>query len=117
MPSHMHNACISAAVGHASDEQVKEHGEKVKCPGAEEQKEQPAVRVLDPPRHPGWKSKPKKLYIWLEVFFVAFILLYAYLLMCENLRIMKQENPEAYKDWDNLISDMKGDLKKKSPHK
>ncbi len=84
---------------------------------AEEQKEQPAVRVLDPPRHPGWKSKPKKLYIWLEVFFVAFILLYAYLLMCENLRIMKQENPEAYKDWDNLISDMKGDLKKKSPHK
>lgn len=83
----------------------------------EEQKVQPAVRVLDPPRHPGWKSKPKKLYIWLEVFFVAFILLYAYLLMRENFRILKQENPEAYKDWDKLITDMKSDLKQNKTRK
>lgn len=83
----------------------------------EEQKVQPAVRILDPPRHPGWKSKPKKLYIWLEVFFGAFVILYAYLLMRENLRIQKQENPQAYKDWDKLMTEMKSDLRKKKKRK
>jgi len=27
-----------------------------------------SLRILDPPRHPGWKSKPKRLYIWIQVF-------------------------------------------------
>ncbi|MCK5065288.1 MAG: hypothetical protein KAQ97_08395, partial [Candidatus Fermentibacteraceae bacterium] len=77
----------------------------------EENRENPPVRVLDPPRHPGWKSRPKKLYIWIEVFAVAFIFLFGYLIVRENINALKMEKPEEWRTWQNLFSEIRRDLR------
>jgi uncharacterized protein involved in exopolysaccharide biosynthesis len=76
----------------------------------EESREQHPVRVLDPPMHPGWKSRPKRIYIWLEVFAVACLFLFGFLLVRENYFRMKQEKPEEWSRWNGLFSEIRGDL-------
>jgi len=83
----------------------------------EENREQPQVRVLDPPRHPGWKSKPKRLYIWIEVFVLAFLGLFGFLVARENYLLMMRERPEDWQKWNGLFSDMKGDFSRKGRKK
>jgi len=83
----------------------------------EENREQPQVRVLDPPRHPGWKSKPKRLYIWIEVFVLAFLGLFGFLVARENYLLMRRERPEDWQKWNGLFSDMKGDFSRKGRKK
>lgn len=77
----------------------------------DENRENPAVRVLDPPRHPGWKSRPRKLYIWIEVFAVAFIFLFGFLIARENIHAMKMEKPEEWQVWQKLFREIRRDLK------
>ena len=80
----------------------------------EENRDQPAVRVLDPPRHPGWKSRPKRIYIWVEVFILAFVGLFGFLIMRENYLLMRKERPEEWQRWNGLLSDIKGDFSRRS---
>ena len=77
---------------------------------AAENREQAPVRVLDRPSHPGWKSKPKKLFIWLEVFVLAFFGLFAYLVARENVREVKKNNPKQWEPWRKLLNEIKGDF-------
>ena len=74
---------------------------------AAEERQQTHIRVLDPPRHPGWKSRPKKILIWIEVFLIAFVGLFSFLVARENLRRVRSENPELWEPWRKLIEDMK----------
>jgi uncharacterized protein involved in exopolysaccharide biosynthesis len=76
----------------------------------EETRSESNVRLLDPPRHPGWKSKPKKLYIWLEVFLVALLFIIAYVLIRERVRQLRREKPEVWSRWADLGEDIKSDL-------
>lgn len=72
------------------------------------------LRVLDSPDHPGWKSKPKKLIIWIEVFLATVFILCCYLLSRERWHTLKLERPESWNAWNNLFSDMRSDFKRKS---
>lgn len=72
-----------------------------------------SIRLLDPPRHPGWKSKPKKLYIWIEVFLAASILLGAFIFSREKMLALKEEKPEVWAKWDEMFRDIRGDFKRK----
>lgn len=76
----------------------------------QESEPQRAVRVLDPPRHPGWKSKPKKLYIWIEVFVLTLLAVVFFLLLRERIRFFKRDNPENWSRWEGLFVDVKSDL-------
>ncbi len=71
------------------------------------------IRVLDPPGHPGWKSKPKRLYIWIEVFFLASFFLVGYVQAKHRVSEMKRERPEAWGPWGKLLQDIRGDFKRK----
>ncbi|MBD3369283.1 hypothetical protein GF402_02850 [Candidatus Fermentibacteria bacterium] len=77
----------------------------------QEEEPQKAVRVLDPPRHPGWKSKPKKLFIWIEVFLITLLALIFFLFLRERIRFFKRDNPESWSRWEGLLAEVKGDLK------
>ncbi|OPL19745.1 MAG: hypothetical protein AVO35_01860 [Candidatus Aegiribacteria sp. MLS_C] len=77
---------------------------------AAESRQQTHIRVLDPPRHPGWKSKPRKLLIWIEVFLIAFVGLFFFLVARENLRRVKRENPALWEPWSRLIEDIRREL-------
>jgi uncharacterized protein involved in exopolysaccharide biosynthesis len=79
----------------------------------EESRENQPVRVLDPPMNPGWKSKPKRLFIWLEVFMVACLFLFGFLLARENYSRMKEEKPEDWSRWSRLLSEIRGDFTRK----
>ncbi len=72
-----------------------------------------SIRLLDPPRHPGWKSKPKKLYIWIEVFLAASILLGVFIFSREKMLALKEEKPEVWAKWDEMFRDIRGDFKRK----
>lgn len=76
----------------------------------EESRAESNVRLLDPPRHPGWKSKPKKLYIWLEVFAATLLLVIAYLFIRERVRQLQEERPEVWSRWAELGNEIKSDL-------
>lgn len=78
---------------------------------AAEERQQTHIRVLDPPRHPGWKSKPKKSLIWIEVFLLAFVSLFAFLVARENIRAVRQKNPELWEPWNRLLNDIKRELR------
>lgn len=69
-----------------------------------------SLRILDPPRHPGWKSKPKKMFIWLEVFVFAFALLCAFLFAREKWYDFEKRDPEAWKKWNDVKEDIRKDL-------
>jgi capsule polysaccharide export protein KpsE/RkpR len=71
------------------------------------------IRILDPPGHPGWKSKPKRLYIWIEVFLVASFFLVGYVQAKYRISEMKRERPEAWGPWGKLLKDIGGDFKRK----
>ena len=70
-----------------------------------------SIRLLDPPRHPGWKSKPKRLYIWIETFIIAFLLVCAFLFSRERMHEMKREKPQVWEMWNKLFSEMKHDMR------
>ncbi len=72
--------------------------------------EQQSIRILDPPRHPGWKSKPKKILILLEVFLLAFISLFSFLIARENIRGVKQHKPEQWEPWRKLFEEIRKDF-------
>ena len=69
-----------------------------------------SLRILDPPRHPGWKSKPKKLFIWIEVFAIALAMLSAFLFAREQWYAFEKKDPEAWKKWNDLKEDIRKDL-------
>ncbi len=71
------------------------------------------LRVLDTPGHPGWKSKPKKLLIWIEVFLATFFILCCYLLARERWHTMRREKPEAWSTWNDLFSEIRSDFRRK----
>ena len=75
-----------------------------------EGREQQAIRVLDPPRHPGWKSKPKRIIILLEVFLLAFISLFGFLIARENIRDVKKKRPEQWEPWRKLLEEIRRDI-------
>ncbi len=75
-----------------------------------EGREQHSIRVLDPPSHPGWKSKPKRIIILLEVFLLAFISLFGFLIARENLRGMKKTRPEQWEPWRKLFEEIRRDI-------
>ena len=75
-----------------------------------EGREQQSIRVLDPPRHPGWKSKPKRGLILLEVFLLSFISLFGFLIARENLRDVKKKKPEQWEPWRKLFEEIRGDV-------
>jgi len=70
-----------------------------------------SIRILDPPRHPGWKSKPKRLYIWIELFFVTFVILVIFLYSRERWHQLRLENPETWQKWNNLKQDIRNDFR------
>lgn len=72
-----------------------------------EGREQQSIRVLDPPRHPGWKSKPKRSLIWLEVFALAFISLFGFLIARENIRNSQKRSPEEWEPWRRLFEEIR----------
>ncbi len=76
-----------------------------------------SLRILDPPRHPGWKSKPKRLYIWIEVLLLTMVFISAFLYSKERWLILCKEDPEAWNKWNELKQEIKGDFKKKSKSK
>ncbi len=76
----------------------------------EEGRDGGTIRLLDEPSPPGWKSKPKKLLIWLEVFGVALALLLTFLFARENVRHLRAERPEAWARWEELFSDIRRDF-------
>ncbi len=71
------------------------------------------LRVLDSPNHPGWKSKPKKLIIWIEVFLATVFILCCYLLGRERWHTLKIEKPDSWSAWNNLFNDVRSDLRRK----
>jgi uncharacterized protein involved in exopolysaccharide biosynthesis len=71
------------------------------------------IRILDPPLHPGWKSKPKKLYIWIEVFLLSVFFLFAYVIARSRIREMKQTRPDDWKPWEKLLGEMRNDFRRK----
>ena len=75
-----------------------------------ENREQTHIRVLDPPRHPGWKSKPKRGLILLEVFLLAFVSLFAFLIARENIRNLKMKKPEQWEPWRRLLKEIRKDF-------
>ncbi len=77
----------------------------------QEQNINSSIRILDPPRHPGWKSKPKRLYIWAETFILAFLLICAFLFSRERMLELKRENPQLWDKWNQLFTEMKGDFR------
>lgn len=77
----------------------------------DENRENPSVRVLDPPKHPGWKSRPKKLFIWIEIFAVAFVFLFGFLIARENIQSLKMEKPEEWQIWQKLFREIRRDLR------
>lgn len=72
-----------------------------------------SLRILDPPRHPGWKSGPKKLIIWVEVFIFTTLLLCAFVFSREKWYMLKEKDPEAWAKWDDLFKEMRSDLRRK----
>ncbi len=70
----------------------------------------PSVRLLDAPAHPGWKSKPRKIFIWLEVFAVSLALLLTFVFARENIWSYQKGNPEGWAEWQKLFSDIRSDL-------
>ncbi|MCD4700377.1 MAG: hypothetical protein K8S24_00830 [Candidatus Aegiribacteria sp.] len=77
---------------------------------ASENREQAHIRILDPPRHPGWKSKPKRIFILLEVFLLAFISLFGFLIARENIRDLKGKRPEQWEPWRKLLEEIRRDF-------
>lgn len=72
-----------------------------------------SLRILDPPRHPGWKSGPKRLYIWIELFLVTAVFLGIFLFSRERWHQLRQENPEAWNKWNNLKQEIRNDFRRK----
>jgi len=72
-----------------------------------------SLRILDPPRHPGWKSKPKRLYIWIELFLITSVLLIAFLYSREKWYELKVENPETWNKWNNMKQEIRNDFRRK----
>jgi tyrosine-protein kinase Etk/Wzc len=77
---------------------------------AAENREQTSIRILDPPRHPGWKSKPKRSLILIEAFLVAFIFLFGFLVARENVREARRTDPEQWAPWQRLFEDIRSDF-------
>jgi len=75
-----------------------------------EGREQQPIRVLDPPRHPGWKSKPKRSLIWLEVFLLAFVSLFGFLIARENIRDVISKHPLQWEPWRKLLEEIRRDI-------
>ncbi len=75
-----------------------------------EGREQQSIRVLDPPRHPGWKSKPKRSLIWLEVFLLAFVSLFGFLIARENIRDVISKHPLQWEPWRKLLEEIRRDI-------
>jgi len=75
-----------------------------------EGREQQSIRVLDPPRHPGWKSKPKRILIWLEVFLLAFLSLFGFLIARENIRDVMKKRPLQWEPWRKLLEEIRRDV-------
>ncbi len=72
-----------------------------------------SLRILDPPRDPGWKSKPKRLYIWIELFLITSVVLIAFLYSREKWYELKVENPETWNKWNNVKQDIRNDFRRK----
>lgn len=72
-----------------------------------------SLRILDPPRHPGWKSKPKRLYIWIELFIVTVVFLVVFLYSRERWFKLHRENPETWNKWNNLKQEIRNDFRRK----
>ncbi len=72
-----------------------------------------SLRILDPPRHPGWKSKPKKLYIWIELFLVTTVFLGVFLFSRERWHQLRREDPEIWNKWNTLKQEIKNDFRRK----
>jgi capsule polysaccharide export protein KpsE/RkpR len=75
-----------------------------------EGREQQSIRVLDPPRHPGWKSKPKRSLIWMEVFLLAFLSLFGFLIARENVRDVMKKRPQQWEPWRKLLGEIRRDI-------
>ncbi len=73
----------------------------------EEGRRESTVRLLDPPGHPGWKSRPKKLLIWVEVFGVAVALLLSFVFIRENIHESRRIDPAGWEKWDTLLSEIR----------
>lgn len=76
----------------------------------EERRQDRGVRTLDPPGHPGWKSRPKRIIIWLEVFGAALVLLLTFVFVRERVWQFRATRPEEWKEWSALLGDLKKDL-------
>lgn len=73
----------------------------------------PTLRILDSPEDPGWKSKPKKLLIWIEVFAGTLLLMCSYLLARERWQELRAEKPEVWNRWNDLLTDVRSDFRRK----
>lgn len=76
-----------------------------------------SLRLLDPPRHPGWKSKPKKIYIWLQVFLLTVVFLAVFLFSRERWYKLRREYPEDWNKWNELKQSIRNDFKRKKTEK
>jgi len=75
-----------------------------------EENESPSLRILDPPDHPGWKSKPKRILILMEVFLLALVSLFGFLIARENIREIKEVKPELWEPWRKLLEEIRRDF-------
>ena len=85
---------------------------------AQETLSEGTIRLLDAPSHPGWKSKPKKLYIWIEVFLLAAFFISGFIVARDRIQEMKTHQPETWGPWENLLNDIRNDFRiKKRPRR
>ena len=71
------------------------------------------IRILDAPEHPGWKSKPKKLLIWIEIFLLSVFFLLIFIMARSRISEMKQSRPEDWKPWEKLLGEVRNDFRRK----
>lgn len=72
-----------------------------------------SLRILDPPKHPGWKSKPKRLYIMIEFFLLTAVCVSVFLYSRERWNQLREENPEAWNKWNSLKQEIRNDFRRK----
>jgi uncharacterized protein involved in exopolysaccharide biosynthesis len=73
----------------------------------------PTVRLLDAPEHPGWKSRPKRLAIWIEVFGASIILLLTFVFARERLWHFRNSNPGQWQEWQQLFGEIRSDFRRR----
>jgi len=75
-----------------------------------EAKDTPTIQVLDRAVPPEFKSKPRKLFIWIIAFFMSLFVGIFLAFFLEYLEKMRQRE-EEYQDWQRITKELAGDFR------